>query len=104
MFAIVEISGSQFRAEKGAKLRTQKLPEQAGEVVELSRVFLLADGENIQVGTPFVPGARVVARVASHGRGKKIRVVKKAPKKRTASVQGHRQDFTELEITEVRAK
>lgn len=103
MFAIFETGGKQYRAEKGARLKVEKLAAEAGEKVVFKRVYLLADGDKTSVGMPYVEGAEIKATVLKHDRGDKVRVVKFQAKKRHSSEQGHRQDFTEIEINEVLA-
>jgi large subunit ribosomal protein L21 len=101
MFAIFETGGKQYRAEAGARLKVEKLAAEAGEKVVFGRVFLLSDGNKTSVGMPFVDGAQVKATVIKHDRGDKVRVVKFQAKKRHSSEQGHRQDYTEIEVNEV---
>ena len=101
MFAIIETGGKQYRAEKGAVIQIEKLPEEEGKNVTFDRVFLVSDGKMTDVGMPFVEGAKVTGKVVKHDRAKKITVVKFKPKKRHKTVRGHRQNFTEVEITAV---
>ena len=103
MFAIFETGGKQYRAEKGAVLRVEKLGEE-GKSVTFDRVFLVSDGKTTQVGMPFVEGATVKGKVLKNDRTKKIRVVKFQAKKRHKTVHGHRQHFTDIEITGVTVK
>ncbi len=103
MFAIFETGGKQYRAEKGMKIQIEKIDSEAGESVDFSRVFLTSDGTTAAVGTPLVEGAKVTAKVISQEKADKIRVVKFQPKKRHKSVQGHRQRYTEIEITGITA-
>lgn len=103
MFAIIETGGKQYRAEKGAILHIEKLPEAEGKTVTFDRVFLFSDGKETKVGTPFVEGITVKGKVVKHDRNEKIRVVKFQPKKRHKTVRGHRQHFTEIEITGITA-
>jgi len=104
MFAIFETGGKQHRAEKGAKICVEKLDQKPGEKIEFDRVFLVADGEKVAVGTPFVAGAKVSAKILKTDRAEKIRVVKFRAKKRSKSINGHRQFFTEIEITGISQK
>ena len=103
MFAIFESGGKQYRAEKGARIRLEKLDTEAGKKIEFPRVFLVSDGKKTQVGTPFVEGAVVSAKVVGDGRADKIRVVRFKPKKRQKSITGHRQHFTEIEVVGISA-
>ena len=101
MFAIVDIAGTQELVEKGAKLRVPQLNTEDGKSVTFDKVLLVADGEDIRVGTPFLEGASVVAKVLGSGKGDKIRVQKAHRRKRYRRVKGHRQEYTEIEITKI---
>lgn len=79
----------------------ERLPAAEGEPIELEDVLLLADGEQVTVGTPIIPGARVLAEVESHGRGDKAIVFKYKAKTRHRTKRGHRQPFTRLAIREI---
>ena len=100
MFAIVKTGGKQYRVEPGLKLRVEKLDAEPGATVELP--VLLLGGEKTVVGTPVVEGARVVAEVLGHGRGKTILVSKFKAKVQYRRKKGHRQPYTELLIKEIR--
>ncbi len=99
MFAIFETGGKQYRAEKGAKLKVELLPEDDGDALTFDRVYLVNDGKETHVGTPYVEGATVSAKVVGQGKADKIRVVKFKAKKRQKTIHGHRQQFSEIEIT-----
>lgn len=103
MFAIVEIAGFQERAEKGMKLRVPRLEVKEGDAVTFEKVLLLSDdGSTATLGKPYVAGASVKAKVLFHGRGDKIVVRKFKRRKRYHKVlRGHRQEFTDIEITGV---
>ena len=101
MFAIFETGGKQYRAEKGAKLTVEALPEEPGASVTFQRVYLVSDGKQTSVGTPYVEGAKVTAKVIGEGKAEKIRVVKFQSKKRHKTVHGHRQQYSQIEITGV---
>lgn len=103
MFAIVETGGKQYLVEEGQKLKVETLKGEEGENITLDKVLLTTDGkeDGTKMGTPYLEGASVEAKVLSHGRGKKIRVFKKESKKRYERTQGHRQNYTELEITKI---
>ena len=104
MYAIVESGGRQYRAEEGGSFSVEKLPYEVGEQIELDNVLLLANGEAVQVGQPYVEGAMVKATVVEQYRGKKIYVWKYRPKKRYRRRRGHRQYYTRLRIDEIVAK
>ena len=99
MYAVIKTGGKQYRVEQGDTLRVERLTAAEGEQVEIDDVLLIADGDDIKVGTPKVEGSKVEARVRSHGRGDKIDVIKFRRRKHHQKRTGHRQDFTELEIT-----
>ncbi|MGC8967057.1 MAG: 50S ribosomal protein L21 [Thermus sp.] len=99
MFAIVKTGGKQYRVEPGLRLKVEKLQAEPGSQVEL-RVLLLG-GEKVAVGAPYVEGAKVVAEVLAHGRGKKITVSKFKAKVQYRRKRGHRQPYTEILIKEI---
>lgn len=102
MFVIAEIAGKQYKAKKGDVLKVDKLKAEAGEKVKLDSVLLKSEEGKTAIGTPYVAGSAIELTVKEHGRGEKIRVFKKKPKKRYEKTQGHRQDYTEVEVTSVK--
>ncbi|MES9846271.1 MAG: 50S ribosomal protein L21, partial [Candidatus Sedimenticola sp. 6PFRAG5] len=88
---------------QGDTLKVEKLGTEEGSSVELDKVLMVADGDNIKVGTPYVDGGKVTATVKSHGRGKKVNIIKFKRRKHHMKRQGHRQWYTELEITGISA-
>lgn len=104
MFAIVTIAGYQEKVEKGLKLRVPFHAEaKIGDSLTFDQVLLIADGDKVTVGAPQVSGASVTAKVVTHGKGDKIRVVKHNRRKRYKRVKGHRQMFTDIEVTGIKA-
>jgi large subunit ribosomal protein L21 len=103
MYAVVETGGKQYRVMKGEVLRVEKLEAEAGQNVEFSDVLLVGDGEKVTVGTPKVAGAKVSATVKAHGRLDKVRIVKFRRRKHHRKQAGHRQYYTEIEITGISA-
>ena len=99
MFAVVRTGGKQYRVSEGEKVRVELLPAEQGSTVEFDQVLLVSDGENITVGKPYIDNGKVTATVRTHGRGKKIRIIKFKRRKGYMRTQGHRQSYTELEIT-----
>jgi large subunit ribosomal protein L21 len=99
MYAVVVSGGKQFRVAPGDTIRVEKLSAKSGDSVTLDRVLMVANDKDVRVGTPTVNGASVSATVKTHGRGPKIRIFKLRRRKNSRRTQGHRQDFTELEIT-----
>ncbi|RMG93519.1 MAG: 50S ribosomal protein L21 [Chloroflexi bacterium] len=104
MYAIVESGGRQYRAEEGHSFSVEKLPYEVGEQIELDKVLLLADGDEVKVGQPTVPGVTVKATVVEQYRGKKIFVWKYRPRKRYRRRRGHRQYYTRLRVDEIVVK
>jgi large subunit ribosomal protein L21 len=101
-YAIIQTGGKQYRVRPGEVLRVEKLPLAEGETqVEFSHVLVASDASGVQIGQPLVPGARVVARVIRHGKGKKILVFKKKRRKNYRRRYGHRQPFTEVQILSI---
>ncbi len=101
MHAIVRVAGVQARVEPGDTIRLPKLSVDAGTSTTFEEVLLLSDGENVTVGTPTVEGAQVTAEVLKHDRGEKLIVFKKKRRKRYRRTNGHRQDYTEVKITDI---
>ena len=102
MFAIVSIGGFQEKVQEGDALRIPLLKEKEGASVSFDSVLLVAKSDSdVTVGTPHVSGAKVEAKVVGHGKDKKIRVFKMKRRKRYRRVYGHRQDFTEVEVTKI---
>jgi large subunit ribosomal protein L21 len=98
MYAVVRTGGKQYRVSAGEKLRVEQIPADVGSEVVLSEVLLVADGEAVRAGAPLVDGASVTAKVLAHGRGDKLRIFKLRRRKHYRKQQGHRQNYTELEI------
>jgi large subunit ribosomal protein L21 len=99
MFAIVKTGGKQYRVEPGLRLRVEKLDLEPGSQVELP--VLLLGGEKTVVGAPVVEGAKVVAEVLGHGKGKKITISKFKAKVQYRRKRGHRQPYTKILIKEI---
>ncbi|MFH1380308.1 MAG: 50S ribosomal protein L21 [bacterium] len=102
MYAIVETGGRQYRMEVGSTFEVNKIKSQPGSEISLDKVLLVADGEKVSLGNPYVSGASVIAQVLEQERGKKIIVFKKKPKKGFKRKHGHRQYLTKLEIKEIK--
>jgi large subunit ribosomal protein L21 len=98
VYAIVKIGGFQFRATPNGVLRVPKINMDVGGEVTINDVLLFSNGENIEVGQPFVEGKSLQAEVVAHGRDKKIVVFKKKRRKKYRRKNGHRQDFTEIRV------
>jgi large subunit ribosomal protein L21 len=100
-YAIVETGGKQYKVAPGQKIDVDRLAVAAGEDIELSRVLLIADGEDTLVGSPTIEGAKVVATCLSEGKSDKVIVFKYKPKVRYRRKKGHRQIYSLLEIKEI---
>ncbi len=103
MYAVVKIKGQQFRVEPGTRLQVPLLTDEVGADVTFDEVLLLADGEDVKVGTPNVDGASVAAEVLRHGRSRKVVVFKRKRRKNYRRKKGHRQPFTEVSIKGINA-
>lgn len=103
MYAVIKTGGKQYRVEEGDRLRVEKIETATGDAVEFDQVLLVADGDNITVGQPLVDGAKVTAEVTEQGRHKKIKIIKFRRRKHSRKQQGHRQWFTEVKITGIKA-
>ncbi|OGY63726.1 MAG: 50S ribosomal protein L21 [Candidatus Harrisonbacteria bacterium RIFCSPLOWO2_02_FULL_41_11] len=102
MFAIIETGGKQYKVSPGQKLKVEKLDAEQGANLNLDKVLLVADGEDVKVGTPYVEGAKVETKVLGQGRHDKKIVFKYHSKTRYRKKKGHRQHYTELEIVSVK--
>ena len=98
MYAVIKTGGKQYRVAEGQTLKVEKLDVGEGASVDFDTVLMIADGDRIEVGSPYIEGARVSATVKSQGRGPKIRIIKFRRRKHYRKTQGHRQSFTELRI------
>jgi len=98
MYAVIKTGGKQYRVSEGETLKVEKLDVEDGATVEFDQVLMIAAGDQIQVGAPYVEGARVTATVQAQGRGPKVLIVKFRRRKHYRKTQGHRQSYTELKI------
>jgi large subunit ribosomal protein L21 len=98
MYAVVKTGGKQYRVSAGEKVKVESIPADVGAEVTLGEVLCVANGEDVTFGAPLVSGASVTARVLSHGRGEKVRIFKMRRRKHYRKTQGHRQNYTEIEI------
>ena len=98
MYAVVKTGGKQYRVSAGEKLRIEQIPAEVGQEIILDQVLAVADGDNVRMGTPLVSGAKVSAKVLAQGRGDKVHIFKMRRRKHYRKSQGHRQNYTEIEI------
>ena len=103
MYAVIKTGGKQYRLSQGDTVRVETIDAEEGASVEFDNILMVADGDDIKIGAPYVDGGKVVATVKSHGRHKKIEVIKFNRRKHYDKRTGHRQNFTELEITDIQA-
>ncbi len=99
MYAVIKTGGKQYRVAQGDTLRVEKLEGAEGDDVSFDSVLMVADGDNIKIGAPYVEGGKVTAKVKGQGRAKKVEIIKFRRRKHHMKRQGHRQSYTELEIT-----
>lgn len=102
MYAIIQTGGKQYKVEEGQVVYIEKLDAEVGATVEFDQV-LFVGGEAVKVGTPFVEGAKVSAKVEKQGREKKVVTFKYKPKKHSHKKQGHRQPYTKVTIEAINA-
>jgi len=97
-FAIIQTGGKQYRVSPGQKVKIEKIEGAKDAILSFDKVLLIGDGDNIKVGTPYVEGAKVEAKILKQGRDKKKIVFRYHSKTRYRKKKGHRQQFTEVEI------
>jgi large subunit ribosomal protein L21 len=103
MYAVIQTGGKQYRVSEGATLRVEKLTAAEGDSVELDKVLMVADGDDVKVGAPYLQGSKVTATVKAQGRGDKVKIIKFRRRKHHMKRQGHRQAYTEIEVTGINA-
>ena len=103
MYAVIKSGGKQHRVQEGEYLRLEKLEVATGESVDFDEVLMVADGDNVKIGTPLVEGGKVTAEILSHGRADKVKIIKFNRRKHSRKQMGHRQWFTEVKITSISA-
>ena len=99
MHAVIVTGGQQYKVKEGQTVKVEKLELATGASINFENVLLIADGENIEVGQPYVAGAKVTAEVVAHGRHKKVNIIKFRRRKHSCKRMGHRQWFSELKIS-----
>lgn len=101
MYAVIKTGGKQYRVAAGDQLKIESLEAEVGSKVSFDEVLMIGNGDDHKVGTPLVDGGKVNAEVVQHGKGDKIRIIKHRRRKHYHKEQGHRQQFTEVKITEI---
>jgi large subunit ribosomal protein L21 len=104
MYAVINSGGKQYKVTEGEILRVEKLDANEGDKITIDRVLMVANGDDVKIGTPLVVGAKVSAEVKSHGRGPKVKIIKFKRRKHYRRQMGHRQAYTEIGITKIEAK
>ena len=99
MYAVIKTGGRQYRVMQGETLRVEKLEAEVGAAITFDQVLMVGEGEGVTVGSPTVSGASVAAKIKSHGRDDKVRIIKFRRRKHHQKQMGHRQHYTEVEIT-----
>lgn len=101
MYAVFKTGGKQYRASTGDVLRVERLVAEVGDVVSFDQVLLVGQGADVKLGAPLVAGGKVEAKVRAQGRGRKVEVVKFKRRANYKRLRGHRQYYTELEVTSI---
>ena len=102
MYAVIETGGKQYRVSEGSTIKVERLEAEVGNTIEISQVLAIGKDEGISVGRPVLENATVVAEVVNHARGKKVIASKYKRRKDSDRKVGHRQDYTELKIKEIK--
>jgi len=102
MYAVIRNGGKQYRVTPGDVIRVEKMEAEAGQTVDLNPVLMIGDDQGSRVGNPVLQGASVTATVKSHGRADKVKIFKMRRRKHYRKTTGHRQYYTELEITGIK--
>ncbi|HEX4857587.1 MAG TPA: 50S ribosomal protein L21 [Usitatibacteraceae bacterium] len=104
MYAVIKTGGKQYRVQSGEKIKVEQIPADVGSQIVLDQVLMVGDGDAVTIGKPLVAGAAVNATVVSHGRHDKVKIFKMRRRKHYQKHQGHRQNYTELQIGDVLVK
>ncbi len=103
MYAVIESGGKQHRVEEGEILKLEKLDVATGDQVDFDKVLMVGEGESVKIGTPYVAGSKVTAEVLRQARSDKVQIIKFSRRKHYRKQQGHRQWYTEVKITGIKA-
>lgn len=101
MFAVVEVGNAQFQVAQGDVINVQRLDFEAGKTIDLEKVVLFVDGDDVRIGQPYVKGVKVSAKIVGESKTKKVLAFKYRKRKDSSSQRGHRQTLTALSITKV---
>jgi len=103
MYAVIKTGGKQYKVAPGERVKIERVAADVGQTIVIDRVLAIGSGESLLVGTPWIAGASVNAKVLAQGRHAKVRIFKMRRRKHYQKHQGHRQDFTEIEIDTVKS-
>ncbi|MDB5821222.1 MAG: rplU [Rhizobacter sp.] len=103
MYAVIKTGGKQYKVAAGEKIKIEQITADVGQAIVIDQVLAIGSGADLQIGSPLVAGATVSATVLSHGKHDKVRIFKMRRRKHYQKRQGHRQTFTEIEISAVNA-
>lgn len=103
MYAVISSGGKQYRIQEGDVVKLEMLPAEVGATIAFDKVLLVGEGDSVQIGKPFLEGCTVSGEIVSQGRHKKIHIVKFRRRKHHEKWQGHRQNYTEVRITQISA-
>jgi large subunit ribosomal protein L21 len=103
MYAVIKTGGKQYRVVAGEKIKVEQIPADVGAEITLDQVLMVGEGESVKIGTPIVAGATVTAKVIAQGRHPKVNIFKMRRRKHYQKHQGHRQNYTEIEIAGISA-
>jgi large subunit ribosomal protein L21 len=103
MYAVIATGGKQYRVEKGAVLRIEKLVGEPGSTVEFNEVLMIADGDDVRLGKPNLQGGKVTATIEKHAKGDKVSIVKFRRRKHYLRQKTHRQHYTQVRVTDISA-
>ncbi len=103
MYAVIESGGKQHRVKEGDVIKLEKLEVATGGTVNFDKVLMLGEGESVKIGAPYVKGSNVTAEVLVQGKNAKVQIIKFSRRKHYRKQQGHRQAFTQVKITGIKA-
>jgi len=103
MYAVIHTGGKQYRVQPGETLKIETLAVEAGQEVQFDKVLLVQNDNGVKIGQPYLDGGKVTATVTAHGRHPKVKIIKFRRRKHHMKQAGHRQNFTEVKITDITA-
>ena len=101
MYAVIKTGGKQYRVASGEKIKVEQIAADVGQEIVIDQVLAVGNGSEIQIGTPLVSGATVTATVVAHGKHDKVQIFKMRRRKHYQKRQGHRQNFTAVEVSDI---